>query len=390
MARIVTTLAVVAGLVLTLQLPIYPDGLSPLIAAFLGLTLVAAVFGLARRSARFELAVMTPWAVAILVAILVGSIYSGESQQAVEDALPYGLFVLGLVAGRGVGSPRLVLRVALWVCVVDSVVSLVLMDGFQPGVRSTFNYYKITAGLPLVGLYLANVLRHTPVGERRERPWGWVPHVLAIVALVAGIGFSVTRGMLLGWILGMMVTAYVRKPSHALLGVTIALFGLLAWSSAFAEFGAEYFRLGQEGTIEGRFREVESAWEGFVDAPMFGQGLGALVEVDGFRKAFVHNMAAYHLWKFGLIGSLLLALPLVAIARELRFTSRRLRAYALGGAAAVLAYLVTCAAYKTYYLVWILGVVVGASLTWFAAWRARTSRPTEAAPPQPPIPDAVP
>jgi len=390
MARIVTTLAVVAGLVLTLQLPIYPDGLSPIIAAFLGLALVGAVFGLAKRSSRYELAVMTPWAVAIVVAILVGSIYSGESQQAVEDALPYGLFALGLVAGRGVGSPRFVLWVLLWVCVVDSIVSLALMDGFEPGVRSTFNYYKITAGLPLVGLYVANVLRHTPVGERRERPWAWMPHVFAIVVMIAGIVFSVTRGMLLGWILGMMVTAYVRKPSQALLGVTVVLFGLLAWSSAFAEFGAEYFRLGQEGTIEGRFREVEAAWEGFVASPMFGQGLGALVEVDGFRKAFVHNMAAYHLWKFGLVGTLLLALPLVAIARELRFTNRRLRAYALGGAAAVLAYLVTCAAYKTYYLVWIHGVTVGASLSWFALWRARTARAPQVASPQSPSPEAVP
>ena len=381
MARMITTLAVVAGLLLTLVLPIYPEGLEPSILAFLGLAAIAGTFGLAQRSARYELAIMAPWAAAILLAILVGSIHNGESQQAVEDALPYALFVLGLVAGRGIGSPRLALRVGLWVCIADTVVSLALMESFGPGMRSTFTYFKITAGLPLVGLYLAAVLRETAPRQRDRKHW--LLHAAIMLLLVAGIAFSVSRGMLLGWLFGLAVATYVRKPSQALLGVTLVLLGLLLWSSAFAEFGAEYLRLGQEETISGRFREVESAWEGFVAAPMFGEGLGALVEVDGFRKAFVHNMAAYHLWKFGLVGCVLLGLPLVAISRELRRHPRRLRALAIGAAAGVLGYLVTCAAYKTYYLVWIYGVVIGASLTYFAEL-ARAKAELAAAPAEPP------
>jgi len=381
MARTITTLAVVAGLLLTLALPIYPEGLEPSILAFLGLAALAGTFGLAQRSARYELAIMAPWAAAILLGILVGSIHNGESQQAVEDALPYALFVLGLVAGRGIGSPRLALRIGLWVCIADTIVSLVLMESFAPGMRSTFTYFKITAGLPLVGLYLAAVLRETASGPARQRGH-WLLHAAIVLVLVAGILFSVSRGMLLGWLLGLAVATYVRKPSQALLAVTLVLLGMLLWSSAFAEFGAEYLRLGQEETITGRFREVESAWEGFVASPMFGEGLGALVEVDGFRKAFVHNMAAYHLWKFGLVGCVLLALPLVAISRELRRHPRRLRALAIGAASGVLGYLVTCAAYKTYYLVWIYGVVIGASLTYFAELaRAKAA----AAPAEPPV-----
>jgi len=302
---------------------------------------------------------------------LVGSIHHGESQQAVEDALPYALFVLGLVAGRGVGHPRMVLQIALWACVIDSVVSLWLMESFEAGVRSTYTYYKITAGLPLVGIYLAGLLRETPPPGDRKPTRAWLVHAVLVMVMVAGIIFSVTRGMLLGWFIGIVVASYVRKPSHALMGLTVVLVGLLIYSSAVAELGTEYLRLGQESTIEGRFREVEEAWEGFVAAPMFGQGLGATIDVDGFHKAFVHNMAAYQLWKFGLVGNALMVVPLFALVREVGPARRRLRALALGGGASMLAYLVTCAAYKTYYLVWVLGAVVGVSLSYFELLRAR-------------------
>lgn len=371
MARILTTLATCVALAMTIVLPIYPEGIEPVIAAFLAMCGIGALFGLGDRRARYELAIMTPWGAAIVLAILVGSIHNGESQQAVEDALPYVLFVLGLVAGRGVGDPRLVLRVALWACVADSIMSLYLMESFGPGMRSTFTYYKITAGLPLVGLYLAAVLRDTAAPSTKKQGWSWLVHVAIVVVMIAGIVLSVTRGMLIGWVLGMVVSSYVRKPSQALMGLVVVLLALLAYSSSFAEFGTQYLRFGQETTIEGRFREVEEAWQGFVDAPVFGQGLGAMIDVDGFRKAFVHNMAAYQLWKFGLVGNALLAMPIIAVLRELRGTRRRLRAYALGGSASMLAYLVTCAAYKTYYLVWLLGAVVGASLSYFELVRER-------------------
>lgn len=371
MARLITTFATAVALGMTVVLPIYPEGIDPTIAAFLGICAIAGMFGLGDRKARYELAIMAPWGVAVLLGILVGSIHHGESQQAVEDALPYALFVLGLVAGRGVGHPRMVLQIALFACVIDSVVSMWLMESFAPGVRSTYTYYKITAGLPLVGIYLAGLLRETRPPGDRKRTRAWLVHALLVAVMVAGIVFSVTRGMLLGWFIGIVVASYVRKPSHALMGLTVLLVGLLIYSSAVAELGTEYLRLGQESTIEGRFREVEEAWEGFVAAPMFGQGLGATIDVDGFHKAFVHNMAAYQLWKFGLVGNALMVVPLFALVREVGPAARRLRALALGGGASMLAYLVTCAAYKTYYLVWVLGAVVGASLSYFELLRAR-------------------
>jgi hypothetical protein len=371
MARIITTLATLIAMGSTLVLPIYPEGIDPLILAFLAMAAIGAVFGLADRRARHELAVMAPWAVALLLGVLVGSLHHGEALQAIEDVLPYLLFVMGLVAGRGMGAPRRLLQLGLLVCVGDSVISLWLMESFGAGVRSTFTYYKITAGLPLVGLYLAAILRDTPEPGVPKTASTWVVHAVCVAMLVLGIVFSITRGMLLGALMAVAISGYVRKPSQALMVATVALFGLVVWSSAFAELGVEYLRLGQEGTIQGRFREVEIAWEGFVAAPLFGQGLGALADVDGFKKAFVHNMAAYHLWKFGLIGSGLIVVPLVVIARELRGHKRSLRAHALGAAAGILGYLITCAAYKTYYLVWIYGAVVGASLSHFAGWRDR-------------------
>jgi hypothetical protein len=371
MARIITSLASLIAMGSTLVLPIYPEGIDPLILAFLGMAGIGAVFGLADRRSRHELAVMAPWAAALLLGVLIGSLHHGEALQAVEDVLPYLLFVMGLVAGRGTGSPRRLLQVCLFVCVADSVVSLWLMESFAAGVRSTFTYYKITAGLPLVGLYLAAILRETPEPGAPKKPWDWLVHAACVVMLVLGIVFSISRGMLLGTLMAIAISGYVRRPSQALLIATLALVGLLVWSSAFSEFGNEYLRFGQGGTIEGRFREVEVAWEGFIAAPMFGQGLGALADVDGFKKAFVHNMAAYHLWKFGLVGSGLIVVPLVIIARELRGHKRSLRAHALGAAAGIIGYLVTCAAYKTYYLVWIYGAVIGASLSHFAEWRDR-------------------
>ena len=199
------------------------------------------------------------------------------------------------------------------------------------------------------------------VDLRIDHP-GWMFAIL----VVACFTFA-----LLGFIVGTMVAAYIRRPSQVLLGSIILVGLVIVYSSAAQELGVKYMRFEAASTVEGRFREIETAWLTFVEYPLFGAGLGAMFEVDGFYKAFVHNMAMYHLWKFGLVGTALLIAPLVMIGRQLRSSSPRLRSYAIGGALGVTAYLVTCAAYKTYYLVWIYGVVVGAGLSWLSAWRMR-------------------
>lgn len=367
----VTSAIVIFGVLLTLVLPIYPQGIEPLIALFLALAGAGALMGLMRRAARRELMVLSPWLFALMLATLVGSVRQGEGQQAIEDSLPYLLFMMGIVAGRGAARPRAILLTMLFVCVVDSLMSLYMMPSFEVGIRSTYNYFKITAGLPLVGLYLSTLLRHTdPEGRKASLPSRPL-HLVAYAILLVGLFASVSRGMILGFFIGLIVTAYIRRPSQMLMVSLVVCLGLLAWSSVFIDLGERYLRLGSSGTIEGRFDEIESAWGTFLRFPLLGAGLGATFEVEGFQKAFVHNMAAYHLWKFGLLGSAILAMPLFVIARQLGGASRAERAIAIGGALSCIAYLVTCAAYKTYYLVWAYGVVAGATLSWLATVRQR-------------------
>jgi len=367
----VTSAIVIFGVLLTLALPIYPQGIEPLIAAFLALAGASAMMGLMRRAARRELMVLSPWLFALLLATLVGSVRQGDGQQAIEDSLPYLLFMMGMVAGRGAARPRAILVATLLACVGDSLMSLYMMPSFEAGIRSTYNYFKITAGLPLVGLYLSTLLRHTdPEGRGTALPSRPL-HLLAYVLLLVSLFASVSRGMILGFFIGLIVTAYIRRPSQMLMISLVVCLGILAWSSVFLEVGEKYLRLGASGTIEGRFDEIESAWATFLRYPLLGAGLGATFEVEGFQKAFVHNMAAYHLWKFGLLGSAILAMPLFVIARQLGGSSRAERAIAIGGGLSCIAYLVTCAAYKTYYLVWIYGVVAGATLSWLATARQR-------------------
>ncbi len=380
----VTNGIVIFGVLLTLILPIFPTGISPTIALFLGLAALGGLLGLMSRAARRELMVLSPWFAALLLAVLVGSLRQGEAQQAVEDSLPYLLFIIGIVAGRGAARPRTILTAVLIACVGDSLMSLYKMPSFGPGVRSTYNYFKITAGLPLVGFYASRLLRHTDPSGRGPSLLARPLHLAMVAVLIVGLFASVSRGMILGFLLGIVITAYIRRPSQMLLVSLLVCLGLLAWSSVFWEVGEKYLRLGSAGTMRARFEEIETAWETFLRYPLLGAGLGATFLVEGFHKAFVHNMAAYHLWKFGLIGSAILAMPLLIVGRQLRHASRDARAIAIGGALSVIAYLVTCAAYKTYYLVWILGVVCGASLSWLAAWRqlqrAAVQRPT---PPEP-------
>jgi hypothetical protein len=371
----VTSAIVIFGVLLTLVLPIYPQGIEPLIAVFMALAAAGALMGLMRRAARRELMVLSPWLFALLLATLVGGVRQGDSQQATEDSLPYFLFMMGMVAGRAAARPRAILVATLLACVGDSLVSLYMMPSFEAGMRSTYNYFKITAGLPLVGLYLSTLLRHTdPEGRRPSLPSRPL-HLLAYAILLVGLFASVSRGMILGFFIGLIITAYIRRPSQVLLVSLVVCLGLLAWSSVFLEVGETYLRLGASGTIEGRFDEIETAWATFLRFPLLGAGLGATFNVEGFHKAFVHNMAAYHLWKFGLLGSAILAMPLFIVARQLGRASRTERAIALGGALSCIAYLVTCAAYKTYYLVWTYGVVAGATLSWLVATRQRRLGP---------------
>ena len=63
-----------------------------------------------------------------------------------------------------------------------------------------------------------------------------------------------------------------------------------------------------------------------------------------------------------MVGSALFAMPLWGLTRQALRVAMPLRATILGGAVSVLVYLVTAAAYKSYFLVPMVGMTVGASL----------------------------
>lgn len=354
-----TTLFAAAAVLLSLALPTFPDGLTIPIVGFLGLIGLAGLGGFLRaRAARNELVLLVPWLLALGVALMVGLLRGNPLGQALEDALPYFLFALGLCAGRGASRPTWLLAVILVVCLVDAAMSLILMPSFDLSrYRSTYNYFKVIVGHLLVGVYCAAFLYRR---SRKRLVRGAM--IAAQVLLLAAIIATVSRGMVLGLAMGLLFALYVRRPARGLMvAALLGVLGVVFAATAF-DLGAQYLRLGNQSTVDGRVREIGLCLEYFTRMPILGAGLGAQFVVDGFVVSYVHNMLAYHLWKFGLAGSALFALPLVAMARQAARIRGPLRGTIAGGAVSVLVYLVTAASYKSYFLVPVVGLVIGASL----------------------------
>ena len=83
-----TTLFAALAVLLSLGLPAFPQGLTPPITLFLLLITAAGLGGLLRsRASRALLAVVTPWGVALVLALLVGSLYGNRPIQMLEDEL---------------------------------------------------------------------------------------------------------------------------------------------------------------------------------------------------------------------------------------------------------------------------------------------------------------
>ncbi|MEZ4454215.1 MAG: hypothetical protein R3B09_32475 [Nannocystaceae bacterium] len=375
----ITALLAAAAVLLTIALPTFPDGLSAPILAYLALCGLAGVGGLLRSAAaRAQLVLLAPWMLALGVALLVGLLHGNLALQALEDALPYFLFVLGLTAGRGSGSPRLVLAALILVALADGLHSLWLMETFDLSrVRSTYYSHKVILGHLLIGLYAAALLRTlTPSASRLRRG----ALALAFGLLVAAVIATVSRGMVLGLSLGLFAALAIRRPVRGLGVLVLAAVALTIYASTFWDLGRSYLRLGSSATVDGRVREIQTCLEEFFGSPAFGRGLGAEIVVEGFYVTYVHNMLAYHLWKFGVLGSGLLALPFFSLARQALRASRGLRPTIVGGALSVALYLVTAAAYKSYILVMIVGLAIGATLAIVAESRDEpTDEPTDEA-----------
>lgn len=354
-----TTLITTGALLLMLALPTFPDGLTIPIVGFLAMLGAGGLGGFFRAPpARAELALLAPWLVALGLGLMVGLVRGNSLGQALEDALPYFLFAFGLCAGRGASRPVWLLLATLLVCLCDAFQSLWLMPSFDISrYRSTYNFFKVITGHLLVGIYCAAFL-YRMTSTRRQRGLLVAAQVLLVLAVIA----TVSRGMVLGLVMGLLAAVYVRRPTRAVMVavVMVVLGGVFATTAL--DLGAQYLRLGNVATVDGRVREIGLCLEYFAEMPMFGAGLGAQFVVDGFVVSYVHNMLAYHLWKFGVVGSTLFALPILAMARQALRVPLPYRSTVVGGAVSVLVYLVTAASYKSYFLVPMVGVVVGASL----------------------------
>lgn len=358
-ARVFTTVFAAAAMVLTLVLPTFPQGLTIPITMFLGLVVLAGFGGFLRSAAaRAQLTLLLPWVVALVVGLGVGTVGGNSITQSLEDALPYLLFALGLCAGRAASRPLWLLAAVLVVVLVDGLASLALMESWDLRYsRSVYNYFKLVIGHPLVGLFCASFLLHlTP--RRSVRQFCAISRAVLIVVVIA----TVSRGMFLGMTLGGLASLSVRSPRRAAFIVAAGAVAAVAFATVLSDFAVAYLRLGQQGTVDGRVREIQECLRIFAASPTLGAGLGAELEVDGHHVSYVHNMLAYHLWKFGLIGSALFALPLWSLTRQVLRMRVDLRASCLFGAVSLLVYLVTAASYKNYLLVPMAGMVTGAAL----------------------------
>lgn len=376
-----TTVFAAAAMVLTLALPPFPQGLSIPITMFLLLVVLAGFGGFLRSSAaRAQVTLLIPWALALVVGLGVGTVGGNSLGQSLEDILCYLLFALGLCAGRAASRPNLLFAAALLVAVVDGLASLWLLPSWDLSrYRSVYNYFKMAIGHPLVGLFCATFLLHF-VRKRSLRRICSLSHALLVVVVIA----TVSRGMILGMLLGWLTSLSVRSPRRGALVIGLAVLAVVLFATVLSDFAVTYLRLGQQGTVDARVREIEECLHIFAENPIFGAGLGAELEVDGHHASYVHNMVAYHLWKFGLFGSALFALPIFALTRQALRTPVHLRATILSGAVAVLFYVVTAASYKSYILVPMVGIVVGAALQ--VSLPRRPAMPSPAA--HQPVPEA--
>ena len=357
-----TALLAAAAMLLTLVLPTFPDGLSPAILLFLGMIAVAGVSAaLGSRAARNQLVLFLPWLLALAIAFFVGVLRGAPMVQALEDGLPYVLFVLGLTAGRGAASPRMILWAILAVACIDGAVSLWRMPSFDLSVvRSTYTSHKVIVGHLLVGITLAALLRLLIPPQRTIRR---MLLAAAALMLIVAVIATVSRGMLLGLALGLVTAVYLRRPIGGLgLSLFVALAGA-AFAGTFWELGEHYLRLGSSATVDGRVREISLCLEVFLEVPALGAGLGDDILVDGFYVSYVHNMVAYHLWKFGLVGCGLLTMPFIPLFRAALRAPSDLRPTIIGGAVSIGFYLVTAASYKSYFLVPMIGLACGAVLS---------------------------
>jgi O-antigen ligase len=327
---------------------------------------LAAVLRIAARGYvdRTILLVLAITCLVVFIAFCRGLTEGNDEFQVARDSVPYVLFSAGILAGM---SSTLLAR-SLWtlwfVSFVESLRSILFTDiraVFALTSRSTFLIRKITSGFPLMTLYAAAMA---------PRKFTSRALVLTTTIPVAATAILLTRQK--GMILSLMAFAILsfRRTTIFITFLIVIVAGLSIpfWFSATPDttiYIMDFLRIAPEPSdnFDVRLSEWTYVLHLLKQNPFFGTGLGSVFfdPASNHDKAYVHNIVAYHLWKFGLIGTILLFFAVGIIFWQillLRFdsSSSPIPRLAIAASVSFLVYLSTTAAFKLYFVSWFIGL----------------------------------
>lgn len=266
------------------------------------------------------------WGVGYLVVSIMWTAVASDQARAIEGFMQ--VLTTSLFIGMAVMIyPRLTKgnrwwNIALWVSLCLGTASI-LLDYFEP---TAFAFADAGVGIQgrAAGFYLnPNIAAQTMVMIyacflTRSSRILLVP--ISMIALT-GILFTLSRGGLVAWVL-LTVLASIRgllsKWYLPLISISVLVVGLLAtqvfelisdWLPAWNRNVQERLEwvLGLRdmagGSAGDRLGVAAHAWSLFLEAPLFGHGLGSMAQLMGNEGS--HNMILRHLVEYGLIGVLI-------------------------------------------------------------------------------------
>lgn len=197
--------------------------------------------------------------------------------------------------------------------------------------RSLFERVAATASHPIeFGVVLAVLfplaLHFALEGWHRDDPAGRVTRWLPVVLLGMAIPFSVSRSAVIGIGAATIVMVPVwswRRRANALAATAVFLVLMRgAVPGLIGTLRSLFLGASDDLSVQGRTQDVEHVRAFFLDAPVFGRGLGTLVPEEYF---FLDNQLFGTLVETGVIGAvslvMLLAVGVVSLLRCARRTS---------------------------------------------------------------------
>ena len=217
----------------------------------------------------------------------------------------------------------------------------------HPYQRVTFHLIKATSMIPMVGSLILGFFYIRKKNKNKKYLFGTLVCFIAVM-------LTETKSMLMalvgGWIvLGICVVIYVRKKGvdkkklvRKVLIVECCLLACMVILMAGTNLGKRWKTMvsisDNNGSIEGneaeepekivtvdegsvsvRIIELKMAVKSFINSPIFGQGIGYRWQADGLDYGgpvlYMHNILAYILMDFGILGAAYIIIILVAIIR---------------------------------------------------------------------------